>query len=163
MKKFLKYIKNLIFYYFLLYMKDLEYPIIEAQACGLPVITSHLSPMLEVSSKYGAIHVNPFSIQSIQNGILKVINNDRVISNLRMIGMINSQKYKLNNIKKNIITFTGVFMKILLAANDFYPEIGGPYEVIKMLSDKLLQENEIKKFRLVVKNLMERQSISRFK
>ena len=43
-------------------------PILEAQACGCPVITSNLSSMPEVAGK-GAIYVNPYSTEDIIRGI----------------------------------------------------------------------------------------------
>lgn len=46
-------------------------PILEAQACGCPVITSNLSSMPEVGGK-GAIYVNPYSIEDIIRGILRL-------------------------------------------------------------------------------------------
>lgn len=49
-------------------------PIVEAQAVGRPVVTSNLSPMREVAGD-GACLVNPFDVDHIQAGILKVIKN----------------------------------------------------------------------------------------
>lgn len=46
-------------------------PILEAQACGCPVITSNLSSMPEVAGK-GAIFVNPYSVQDIIRGIREI-------------------------------------------------------------------------------------------
>ena len=47
-------------------------PIVEAQASGRPLITSNIAPMNEVAGK-GAHLADPYSIQSIREGILKVI------------------------------------------------------------------------------------------
>lgn len=67
-------------------------PIIEAQVVGRPVITSNLEPMTSVGAN-GAEYVNPFSVGSIKEGLLKVINDqeyrDRLIDN----GYENSNKY----------------------------------------------------------------------
>lgn len=46
-------------------------PILEAQACGCPVITSNLSSMPEVAGK-AAILVNPYSVDEITNAMIKV-------------------------------------------------------------------------------------------
>lgn len=46
-------------------------PILEAQACGCPVITSNLSSMPEVGGK-GAIYVNPYSVEGIIRGIREI-------------------------------------------------------------------------------------------
>lgn len=50
-------------------------PILEAQACGCPVITSNTSSMPEVGGK-GVIYVNPYSVESIENGMVKIMNSD---------------------------------------------------------------------------------------
>jgi len=46
-------------------------PILEAQACGCPVLTSNTSSMPEVAG-YGAIYVDPYSINDIVEGMVKV-------------------------------------------------------------------------------------------
>ena len=46
-------------------------PILEAQACGCPVITSNLSSMPEAAGK-GAIYVNPASVEDIIRGIREI-------------------------------------------------------------------------------------------
>lgn len=46
-------------------------PILEAQACGCPVITSNISSMPEVAGK-GAIFVDPYSIDDIVEGMRKM-------------------------------------------------------------------------------------------
>lgn len=43
-------------------------PILEAQACGCPVLTSNISSMPEVAGK-GAIYVNPYSVEDIIRGM----------------------------------------------------------------------------------------------
>ncbi|MBI2337847.1 glycosyltransferase family 4 protein [Candidatus Daviesbacteria bacterium] len=46
-------------------------PILEAQACGCPVLTSNVSSMPEVAGK-GAVYVNPYSVEEIAEGMKKV-------------------------------------------------------------------------------------------
>lgn len=46
-------------------------PILEAQACGCPVITSNISSMPEVAGK-GALYVNPYSVDDIVKGMERV-------------------------------------------------------------------------------------------
>lgn len=46
-------------------------PILEAQACGCPVITSNISSMPEVAGK-GAILVNPYNVREIANAMIRV-------------------------------------------------------------------------------------------
>lgn len=49
-------------------------PIIEAMACGTPVITSNLSAMPEVAGE-GALLIDPFNEQAIADMILELENN----------------------------------------------------------------------------------------
>lgn len=51
-------------------------PILEAQACGCPVITSNLSSMPEVAGK-GAILVDPYSVNEIA-AALRMVTSDKV-------------------------------------------------------------------------------------
>lgn len=46
-------------------------PILEAQACGCPVLTSNVSSMPEVAGQ-GAIYVNPYSIDDIVKGVVRL-------------------------------------------------------------------------------------------
>ncbi|MDO8573890.1 MAG: glycosyltransferase family 1 protein, partial [Candidatus Daviesbacteria bacterium] len=46
-------------------------PILEAQACGCPVITSNISSMPEVAGK-GAIYVDPYSVDDIVKGMQRL-------------------------------------------------------------------------------------------
>lgn len=46
-------------------------PILEAQACGCPVLTSNISSMPEVAGK-GAVYIDPYSIDDIVKGMERV-------------------------------------------------------------------------------------------
>jgi len=48
-------------------------PIIEAQACGVAVVTSNLSSMPEVGGKESAVYVDPYDVLSIRSGVLKLM------------------------------------------------------------------------------------------
>lgn len=48
------------------------WPLIEAQACGAPVLASNISPMPEIS-KGSAIHVNPYSPAEFANAFLEIL------------------------------------------------------------------------------------------
>jgi len=68
-------------------------PIIEAQQTGRPVITSNISPMKEVAGG-GACLVDPFSVASIRDGVLKVIGDDAYREELVTKGVANAQQYQ---------------------------------------------------------------------
>jgi glycosyltransferase involved in cell wall biosynthesis len=67
-------------------------PIIEAQQTGRPVVTSNLSPMKEVAGD-GACLVDPFSVKSIRDGIIKVIHDEPYRNELISKGITNTEKY----------------------------------------------------------------------
>lgn len=77
-------------------------PIIEAQATGRCVVTSNIEPMKTVSGE-GAILVDPYSVESIRNGIQKVIDSEKLRENLIIKGEENSKKYRASNISEEYL------------------------------------------------------------
>jgi len=72
-------------------------PIIEAQAMGTPVLTSNLSSMPEVSGD-GALFVNPYSVNDIKEGIVKLIEDSSYRSKLIENGFRNCQRFNSKEI-----------------------------------------------------------------
>jgi glycosyltransferase involved in cell wall biosynthesis len=69
-------------------------PIIEAQACGIPVITSNFGSMQEITENGQSAHlVDPTSVPEITAGIHKIVNDD--VYRLRLIenGFVNSKRF----------------------------------------------------------------------
>lgn len=60
-------------------------PILEAWACHCPVLTSHVSSLPEVAGK-AALLVNPYSIEDISQGIIKITNNQEIRNKLIKAG-----------------------------------------------------------------------------
>jgi glycosyltransferase involved in cell wall biosynthesis len=77
-------------------------PIIEAQAVGRPVITSNLGAMKEVAGK-GAILVDPNSLEDIRNGILRLIKEDELRSELIHNGLENVKRFDLKRITEQYV------------------------------------------------------------
>jgi glycosyltransferase involved in cell wall biosynthesis len=77
-------------------------PIIEAQAVGLPVVTSNIPPMSEVAGD-GAMFVDPFDVASIRAGIRAVI--DDAMSRERIIaaGYKNVQRFAPDRIANDYL------------------------------------------------------------
>jgi glycosyltransferase involved in cell wall biosynthesis len=75
-------------------------PIIEGQQTGRAVITSNLSPMKEVAAQ-GACLVDPLSVLSIREGIIKVISNDEYRKEIIEQGLKNAQQYKPEKVADN--------------------------------------------------------------
>jgi glycosyltransferase involved in cell wall biosynthesis len=67
-------------------------PILEAQLTGLPVITSNLSPMKDVAGE-GACLVDPYNVESIREGVLRVMNEPGYRDSLINRGLENSRLY----------------------------------------------------------------------
>jgi glycosyltransferase involved in cell wall biosynthesis len=61
-------------------------PVVEAMACGCPVVTSHLSSLPEVAGK-AALLVDPHNTNDIACAIIKVLNNEHFASTLRKRGL----------------------------------------------------------------------------
>ncbi|RYE36734.1 MAG: glycosyltransferase family 1 protein [Sphingobacteriaceae bacterium] len=72
-------------------------PILEAQACGLPVVTSNCSSMPEVAGD-AAVFVNPTDIQSVRNGILQIINDTMLREEVIKKGFENVKRFSKERI-----------------------------------------------------------------
>lgn len=68
-------------------------PIIEAMACGAPVITSNCSSMPEVAGN-AALLVDPYSVDSISMAMREILGNPRLITKLRNDGLERSRSFK---------------------------------------------------------------------
>jgi glycosyltransferase involved in cell wall biosynthesis len=72
-------------------------PIIEANATGRAVLTSNLSSMPEIAND-AALLVNPFSIEEIRNGVLRLIKDDQLRQQLIENGLKNVERFRLEKI-----------------------------------------------------------------
>jgi glycosyltransferase involved in cell wall biosynthesis len=61
-------------------------PVIEAMACGAPVITSNLSALPEVVGNAGLL-VDPYSVDEIADAMLRILSDSLVRDNLRTRGL----------------------------------------------------------------------------
>lgn len=67
-------------------------PVIEAQACGTPVVVSNTSSLPEVVRESGVL-VDPESVESIAEGIEKIIKNPNLASTLSKNGLKNVNRF----------------------------------------------------------------------
>lgn len=72
-------------------------PILEAQATGRPVLTSNCSSMPDVAGK-GALLVNPTSVKSIREGLLRLIEDDALRADLVGHGLLNIVRFSTASI-----------------------------------------------------------------
>ncbi len=68
-------------------------PILEAQTVGRPVVTSNISSMPEVAGE-GACLVNPYDINSIREGVLRVLHDAEYRENLISKGFENVKRFQ---------------------------------------------------------------------
>ena len=88
----IKQYENADFVTFISTYEGFGVPILEAQACGRPVITSNLSPMKDVAGE-GALLVNPNSVNEIKSAVNQIINNSILRKALVENGLENVKKY----------------------------------------------------------------------
>ncbi len=67
-------------------------PILEAQKCGVPVLASRGSAMMEVGGK-GAVYIDPYRVDSIKEGILHLIGNPEHAHELARKGVKNAGRF----------------------------------------------------------------------
>ncbi|MCB0518006.1 MAG: glycosyltransferase family 4 protein [Lewinellaceae bacterium] len=67
-------------------------PIVEANAVGRPVLTSHISSMPEVAADAACL-VDPYNVQSIRQGLLKIIHDDEYRERLVENGFKNRERF----------------------------------------------------------------------
>ncbi|RYE22091.1 MAG: glycosyltransferase, partial [Sphingobacteriaceae bacterium] len=83
-------------------------PILEAQACGLPLITSNCSSMPEVAGD-ASLQVNPLDVIAIRNGILELINNESLRNDLVKKGFENIKRFSK---EKTVAQYTALYQKL---------------------------------------------------
>jgi len=77
---------------FVPYFEGFGIPIIEAMNCGTPVITSNVTSMPEVAGD-AALLVDPFSVESISDAMIKIYADTDLRNNLIKKGLIQCQKF----------------------------------------------------------------------
>ena len=75
------------------YLEGFGIPIIEGQKVGVPVITSNRTSMPEVGGIDSAVLVDPFSVDSIKDGMKLVATNQAKYDDLILKGTQNAAQY----------------------------------------------------------------------
>ncbi len=86
-------------------------PPLEAMACGIPVITSNCSSLPEVVGE-SAILVNPYSVDSITDAMIKVLSNPVLMSDLKKRGLKRLNKFSW---EKTATQYLAVYKELLAA------------------------------------------------
>lgn len=77
---------------FVPYFEGFGIPIVEAMYCDVPVITSNVTSMPEVAGNAGLL-VDPFSVDSIKEGMMKIYKDETLRKNLIENGKIQREKF----------------------------------------------------------------------
>lgn len=67
-------------------------PVIEAQRCGTPVLTSNVSSLPEVGGD-AAVYVNPYKVESICDGMVQIVSDTTLAQQLRQKGYENAKRF----------------------------------------------------------------------
>lgn len=76
-------------------------PVIEAMACGTPVLTSNTTSLPEVAGD-AAILVDPDSVEAITSGIESIINNKELRNDLVIKGLIQCKKFSWDSVAQKV-------------------------------------------------------------
>ena len=86
-------------------------PVIEAQACGTPVLTSDCSALPEICGD-GAVFVNPYDARDVCCGMLRVLQDSELSKTMAEKGLQNARKFswkdsaqKLNELIESVVKF----------------------------------------------------------
>jgi glycosyltransferase involved in cell wall biosynthesis len=77
-------------------------PVVEAMACGCPVVTSNLSSLPEIAGD-AALFVDPYRVDDIASSILKILRNENLASNLVSKGLERAKQYTWARCAQNTI------------------------------------------------------------
>jgi len=77
-------------------------PMLEAMACGVPVITSNTSSMPEIAGNAAHI-IDPYKPEEITQGIIKILNEKNYTKMLRKKGIERSKIFSWNNMAEQVL------------------------------------------------------------
>ena len=77
-------------------------PMLEAMACGVPVITSNTSSMPEVSGNAAHI-VNPYQPEEITNGMIKILSDKEYSENLCTKGLVRRELFSWKSMAEQVL------------------------------------------------------------
>jgi glycosyltransferase involved in cell wall biosynthesis len=78
-------------------------PIVEAMACGTPVLTSDRSSMAELGTG-AAVLVNPYSEEEIENGLFRLLTEDPLREQLRAAGFSRASEFSWERAARDTVS-----------------------------------------------------------
>lgn len=88
-EKYVKYLQEADIFLFASFFEGFGLPIIEAFACGTPVVTSNVTCMPEIAGR-AALIVNPYKPFDIASALSRLINSEALKKNLILRGRVRS-------------------------------------------------------------------------
>lgn len=85
--------------------------IIEAMACGLPIISSDLDFNDEILDNKNSIKINPLEINEIRNAISKLLNNKELRISMARASLLKANELNIHNRANRVIKFIAKKMK----------------------------------------------------
>ncbi|MED3552014.1 glycosyltransferase [Cytobacillus praedii] len=82
--------------------EGLGLPVLEAMACGVPVLTSNTSSLNEISGN-AAYKVNPENVEEITRGLETILLNNPLKDSLRQQGLKHVTQYNWDNVGKDVL------------------------------------------------------------
>lgn len=79
-------------------------PVIEAMACGTPVISSDIEAIRETAGPGNALLCNPTDINSIADAMLKTVGNGRLRTTLQTRGRPRAQEFSWDKVTEKIVS-----------------------------------------------------------
>jgi glycosyltransferase involved in cell wall biosynthesis len=76
-------------------------PVLEAMACGCPVITSKITSMPEVGGD-SVLYVDPYDVESIAQGMYQLLTNKELRTNLRHQGLARAKLFSWEKTAKGV-------------------------------------------------------------
>ncbi len=76
-------------------------PVIEAQRCGVPVLTSNVTALPEVGGD-GAAYADPYSVEDICKGMTKILTDEIYAKDLIEKGFVNCQRFSWEKSAKRL-------------------------------------------------------------
>jgi glycosyltransferase involved in cell wall biosynthesis len=87
-------------------------PVVEAMACGTPVITSKISSMPEIAGD-AALLIDPFSAPTISDALMELLGNEEFRQDKIQDGLLNSKRFSWDNTAEKVL---GIYERILYPA-----------------------------------------------
>ncbi|XID90883.1 glycosyltransferase family 4 protein [Paenibacillaceae bacterium WGS1546] len=115
-------------------------PVVEAMACGTPVLTSYNSSLAEIS-EHAAYLVDPENRDAIAHGLFQLLSNPPLLKDMAAKGLEQAKKFGWADVARKVLDgYETVFRRkiaVFSADHPFLPDTHGPLrEAIPYLTDR---------------------------